>query len=128
MKSLKIAGKDFTFSNYMSCVEQEDIDQFNEEFSEKDLIAACGVDIKDNTLVVVSFLGEVSFVKPNGKLIPLYASVMFFGRAVKIVFDSKQEVVVESKSILSVSDNHIEASSLYIRDNYLCDIASHRQR
>lgn len=125
MKSLKIAGKDFIFSQYMSCVEQEDIDQFNEQFSAKDLIAACGVDPQDSTLIIVSFLGDVGFVKPNGKLIPSYATVMLFGRAVKIIFDSKLEVVVESKVITSIATHQELGSQVYINDNYLCDIASH---
>ncbi len=127
MKSLKISGKDFIFSNYMSCVDQEDIDYHSDQFSKESLTAACGVDLKDNCLIVVSFLGEVMFIKPNGHLIPVRSEVILFGRAIRIYFSNGTEAIVESKIAISSADGQDVKSQLYINNSYLCDITSSEQ-
>ncbi len=111
----------------MSCVDQEDIDYHNDQFSKESLVAACGVDLKDNCLIVVSFLGEVMFIKPRGRLIPVHAEIILFGRAIKIYLSNGAEEIVESKIAISLADSQDVKSQLYINNSYICDIMSSEQ-
>lgn len=128
MNSLKISGKEFIFSRYMSHVEQEDIDHYNDEFSRDELIAACGVDPKDNQLVVVSFSGDVRLVKPTGSLIPSHATIALFGRAIKITFKDNLEFMIDSKTLLSETAGQEIESQLYVNNNYLCELHAHNSK
>lgn len=122
MKSLKIQGKDFIFSDFMSCVEQVDIDYFNDQFCESHLIAACGVDPEDKCMLIVTFLGEVSHIRHNQRLIPASAEVIMYGRGVRVKFENGTTSVLDSKAVIEISTSLESSSQLYINDNYLFDI------
>ena len=121
-KSLKIAGKEFLFSEFMSCVTQEDIDNFEDTFSENDLIASCGIDPSDDTFVMVSFSGDVKIIPPQKKLTAVSASPVLYGRGVKIVFSSGLEEIIDSKLALSFGSDPFDKAKFYLNDKHLCDM------
>lgn len=110
---------EITLPAHILALTQDEIDAITNSTDAMNLIIACGIDPEDSSLVVITGLGDVRILKPNGSLIPSYAKPRDAGKCLELSFVGHSGFfIIDSNLVIVQSESFIEGQSLIIGNSY----------
>lgn len=110
---------EITLPEHVLALSQDEIDIITNSIDAMKLIIACGIDPEDSSLIIITGLGDVRILKPNGNLIPTYAKPRDLGKCIELSFvDTSGFFIIDSKLVIDQSESFIEGQSLIVGNSY----------
>lgn len=123
MKTLTIAGKQLNLPDYMFTVSAPMIGLIEMSPDIGERVICCGIDVKDNTLILVTGTSDVRKISPNGYMVPEHARPGKTGKTIELMFVGLDEVFkIDAKIALKNSVSCMTVASLFLHNNYICDV------
>jgi hypothetical protein len=123
LKTLTIAGKQLDLPDFMCTVSFAMIGliEMSPDISER--VICCGIDETDNSLILITGTSDVRKITPNGYMKPRMARPGKTGKTIELAFVGIDEVFkIESKVALKNSVSCMSHASLFLHNNYVCDV------
>lgn len=122
LKTLTIKGVEFSLPDYMNAVPHDVLSLLEMSPDIERRILCCGVD-SENILYLITGNAELRKIEPNGYLIPSRAAPDATGKIVEICFLRSEETYsVLSSMAIENSESCLESGSLFVNNNYVCDL------
>lgn len=119
MNTIRIGDVEVDLPDYMSALSQRAIDHISTLKDNNERIVSCG--ILDNCLYLVTGVGDVRVLTPNGKLIPVSSVPLNDGMFISVEFNEKN-VVLSSPLVIKSSAGCLNNSQLFVNNNYTCEL------
>lgn len=86
-------------------------------------VICCGIDAKDNSLILITGTSDVRKISPNGYMTPRHAHPGRTGKTIELMFMDLDEVFkIDAKIALKNSVSCMTFASLFLNNNYICDV------
>lgn len=123
MKTLSISEKQVDLPDFMNMITPSMLKliEMSPDFNER--IISCGIDTRDNSLLLLTGGIEVRKISPNGYMKPIDAKPGKTGKTIELTFKGvDEEFSILSKVALKNSISCMTDASLFFRNNYICDV------
>ena len=122
LKNITIKGVEFSLPDYMNVVPRDALTLIEMSPDVDSRVFVCGVD-SENVLYLITGNAELRRIRPNGYLTPTHASPDASGKMVELCFLRSDEVYSVLSSIaIENSESCLESGSLFVNNNYVCDL------
>lgn len=112
MKKIKINGKEIILPSYITIL--QNVSQLN-----PDCVIACGVH-PSGVLVLVTGIGDIKEIMPNGKMIPIAAKPIGNGEYIEVIFrEDDSPRILASRPVIRSAKSCLLGAELHIGNTYI---------
>lgn len=123
LETLHINNREISLPSFMTSLPKEVVNYLVSLEDSSSRIMAAGVDKKDHSLVFLTGAGDVRYIKPNGKSLPVSGRPSYDGRHVFVTFQGSSDVFpIDSSLAIKTSESCMTGASLTVNDILIGDL------